>query len=138
MCLSRYLDEMNYQLSSFLGYDDPNRLALETIDGMERRIRRCKLRVRQLRTSLESLEQRIREKRNRIERLTSRVEVYLHLQDHANAWQYAMTLDRLYQLVEEETGHYCQIKRSLSYLTSRKKDYQKKLANFLATFYPNR
>jgi chromosome segregation ATPase len=138
MCLSRYLDEMSSQLSSFLGYEDGNRWVLETIDRLEKRIHRYKVKLRNMRAALAGLEQRINEKKQRIERLTNRVEVYLHLRDHTNAWQYAMTLDQLHQLVEEETSQYRQTRQSIDRLKSGKRHFQLKLASFLATFYSNR
>ena len=137
MCLSRYLDEMSSQLSAFVGYEAGSQWALDRIDGLEKGIRLFQKKLQRTRLTLQAFEQRIKEKRERIERLTNRIEVYLNLKDHANAWQYAMALDRLNKLLEEELAHFLQVGHAMQRLRAGKKQLQRKLANFLASFYPN-
>jgi hypothetical protein len=136
MYLSDYFSEVGTQLSSLLGGEKSDRWVLEAMDGLERRIHVCKAKLRDLRTSLEEMERRIRLKEVRVERLTDRIEVYLHLGDQANAWQYAMSLDQLRRLVDEERAQFLKLRLAFAALKARKQHFQEKLANLLAMFYP--
>jgi len=136
MCLSRFLDEMSAQFEALVGSDSGPHWALELIDRWERRVHLYTAKLRSSRIAFEDLERRIAEKKKQIDRLTDRIEVYLNLKDHANAWQYAMTLDRLQQLLRHEQAQCGKIEMGIRSLKARKKHFQKKLAAFLATFYP--
>jgi chromosome segregation ATPase len=136
MCLSRFLDEMGAQIEALVGSDSGPDWALGLIDKWERRIHLYEAKLRRTRASLADLRRRILEKSNQIDRLTQRIEIYLNLSDHANAWQYAMALDRLQQLLGKEQALCRRMELGVEHLKSRKRHLQKKLAAFLATFYP--
>ena len=134
--LSRILDEMSAQIDALVGSDSQPHRALELIDSWERRVHLYTARLRSTQAAFHDLERRIAEKKKQIDRLTDRIEVYLNLKDHANAWQYAMTLDRLQQILRHEQTQYRKVESGIRSLMVRKRHLQKKLAAFLATFYP--
>jgi hypothetical protein len=102
MSLNQFFLDVGFQLQEFIWRDVPQKSQREQIDQLEYRICQGTAALARGRAVIEELRYQVAQKERRESWLASRVEVYLHVADQANAWRHALELDRLRTLLKQE------------------------------------
>jgi hypothetical protein len=102
MILDQLIADMRYQLHDFFVPGDPIAILHTESERLHRKLARSRAGLDRLKKAIEELQTRLAGKEERAAHLADRVEVFLHLGDQANAWQQALTLDKLRQFIRAE------------------------------------
>ena len=102
MCFNQFLQEVSCELHELLWKDIPRQRSGRDLDRLEEELDQASAALVQLRVSMEEVRERLAEKEQRAHWLKTRVEVYLHIADRANAWRYALELDKVQRTVDQE------------------------------------
>jgi chromosome condensin MukBEF ATPase and DNA-binding subunit MukB len=126
MRMDQFIADVRNELQDFCGWEsapiDPARL--------EQLLESSQADLERLNKAINELQSRLFEKDQRAGRLAARVEVFHNLGDQANAWQQALTLDQLRQIVGAEQQELQDHLRNHDFLLARIRRLQGLLADW--------
>jgi hypothetical protein len=101
MHFHQFLQEVSCELQELLWKDLPRFRLGGELARVKDELHRATAALTQLRTSMEEARNQLAEKERRARWLESRVEIYLHIADRANAWRYALELDTVRSTLDQ-------------------------------------
>jgi hypothetical protein len=112
MSLNQYFVDVGAQLQEFLWRDLPRKTVKDDIERLEQVIRQGAAALTRRRAVMDEIKRSIGRKERREVWLATRVEVYLHVGDRANAWSHALELDRLRDQLNSQRDQLKLLKRA--------------------------
>src|SRR5262245_29067797 len=102
MHLNQFLQDVGCELQELLWKDLPRLAFGGQLARLETELQQASTTLSQRRAAMEEVRDRLAEKERRARWLETRVEVYLHIADQANAWRHALDLDEVRRNLHQE------------------------------------
>jgi hypothetical protein len=103
MTLNRFIEHIGVQFHEmFFGDVPPQPINEDDFAQLRRQARHAAAAFTRQRALRDELSKRLAQDDKRRAALATRVQIYHHVGDHANAWRYALELDRLQRAVEQQ------------------------------------
>ncbi len=102
MSLNQLFQDMGSQLQELLWQDVSKRTVREELERLESQVHQSSAVLARQYAAIEELRRRLAARDHRAAWLASRVELYLHVRDQANAWRFALKLDRLRKAIDKD------------------------------------
>jgi hypothetical protein len=134
MSLNQFLLDVGAQLQDFLWRDAPVQPSSAELDLLEKRVRQESAHLAQLLTQINKARARQADQERQQAWLSSRIEVYHHVGDRANAWKHALELDRLRRALEGEQRQLRQLRQAYRQQYARLECLQGRLASLQRQF----
>ncbi|HEV3084688.1 MAG TPA: hypothetical protein VGY66_33305 [Gemmataceae bacterium] len=100
--MNQFIEDVRFHFQQLFWDDVPRRRVLVDLAQMKRQARQAVTALARQEAIKKELSKRLVEHENRSAFLAARIQIYLHVGDHPNAWRYALELDRLSKITEQE------------------------------------
>ena len=100
--MNQFIEDVRFHFQQLFWDDVPRRRVCIDLEQLKRQARQTVTALARQEAIKKELGKRLEEHERRRAWLATRIQIYLHVGDHTNAWRYALELDRLTKRIEQE------------------------------------